>query len=679
MDDDDDFALADSFINFDYAATAAAYSPTTSDNNNNNPPDLPIVESGSSDLDLTVGNSGVQELFQSFSLVENEVNEIENAENRGEIIGNDDNAVEIRSDVIANNDYVNDIVEIRDESEIITNDNVNEIESESTTDSESESESESEDENELEEGEIVDSEVNVNDDSEEITSWGSDDSDDDQSRGRCHRLSNELEDLPWIPPVNVNLGPHHKMLPVGVVTSIVGAKVIVEGVEKHAPLNEGSILWITERQTPLGLIDEIFGQVTSPYYVVRYNSKNYVPEGICKGTLVSFVAEFVNHVLDDKDLYEKGYDEGLSDETEFSDDEKEDEYKKRQKQNKRATNNRNPKTMVNNRKKFPPNNVSVPTMPVAPATPLVAHGHCRPPMPGTGQDFFGAAHGHSSSLPSTGQGFSGTPNLNPPFPPVNGGPNLVTTGVLPNGVPLPPQQSVMPANGFPTNGVSWHPENTQFSHQLPTQGIPYQQQFNPSHRFPPPNAYPGGQPNMYAHGPMNQNQQSPFPQFQAPTKFHPSSIPCNQGGPPNQFNPPTNFHSNSFPGNQGGAPNQFNPPTNFYSNSFPGNQCGAPNQFNPPTNFHSSSISRNQGGPPNQFNAPTNFHSSSISSNQGGPPNQFNPPTNFLSNYCPGNQHPPQSNHQFNPGAYDGRGRTFSAGRGRRPFHRGGRGWRPAR
>ncbi|PNX69779.1 hypothetical protein L195_g064590, partial [Trifolium pratense] len=51
MDDDDDFALADSFINFDYAATAAAYSPTTSDNNNNNPPDLPIVESGSSDLD----------------------------------------------------------------------------------------------------------------------------------------------------------------------------------------------------------------------------------------------------------------------------------------------------------------------------------------------------------------------------------------------------------------------------------------------------------------------------------------------------------------------------------------------------------------------------------------------------------------------------------------------------
>jgi H/ACA ribonucleoprotein complex non-core subunit NAF1 len=405
----------------------------------------------------------------------------------------------------------------------------------------------------------------------------------------------------------------------------------VEGVEKHAPLNEGSILWITERKTPLGLIDEIFGQVTSPYYVVRYNSKNEVPKGIREGTLVSFVAEFVNHVLDDKDLYEKGYDEGTSDEAEFSDDEKEAEYKRMQKQNKRGPTNRNLETRDNNRKKVPPNNVSIP-MPVAPAAPLVAHGHCRPPMSGTRQDFFGAAHGHSSSIPVTGQGFSGTPSLTPPFPPVNGGPNLFTTGVT-NGAPLPPQQPAVPTNGFPTNGVSWHPENTHFSHQLPTQGIPFQQQFNPSHRFPPPNVYPSGQPNMYAQGPMNQNQQSPFPQFQAPTNFHPSSISGNQGGPPNQFNPPTNFHSNSFPGNQGGLPNQFNPPTNF--------------------------------------------HSSSISGNQGGPPNQFNPHTNFHSNSFPGNQHTPQFHHQFNPGAYDGRGRTF--GRGRKPFHRGGRGWRPAR
>lgn len=59
------------------------------------------------------------------------------------------------------------------------------------------------------------------------------------------------------------------------------------------PLIEGSILWITERQTLLGLIDEIFGQVKNPYYAVRYNSE----KGIREGTLISFVAEFVNHVM----------------------------------------------------------------------------------------------------------------------------------------------------------------------------------------------------------------------------------------------------------------------------------------------------------------------------------------------------------------------------------------------
>ncbi|WJX73992.1 hypothetical protein P8452_57709 [Trifolium repens] len=454
MDDDDDFALVDSFINFDYAA---AYSPTTSH--------LPTH------LDLTIRNFGDivvndGEIRGESEIIIDDVNEISEI-----VIDNDDNAGEITIEIMANDGEIrgqteiiingDDISEIEIENdddiyeiEIENIDDIDEIEIESTTESESSSSSSESEDYELEEGEIVDSDVDDSEDgSEEITSWGIHDADDNQFEGRSDRSRNDLENLPRVPPVNVNLGPHHKMLPVGVVTSIVGVKVIVEGVEKHAPLNEGSILWITERQTPLGLIDEIFGQVTSPYYVVRYNSKNEVPEGIHEGTLVSFIAEFVNHVLDDKDLYEKGYDEEMSDELEFSDDEKEAEYKRRQKQNKRGPNNRNPKTMENNRKKVPPNNVSIPTVPVAPAAPLVAHGHCRPPMPGTRQDFFGAAYGHSSSLPVTGQGFSGTPNLNPPFPPVNGGLNLFPTGVLTNGAPLPPQQPAEPANEFPTNGV----------------------------------------------------------------------------------------------------------------------------------------------------------------------------------------------------------------------------------
>ncbi|KEH39077.1 Gar1/Naf1 RNA-binding region protein [Medicago truncatula] len=457
------------------------------------------------------------------------------------------------------------------------------------------------------------------------------------------------------------------MLPVGVVTSIVGVRVIVEGVEKHDPLNEGSILWITERQTPLGLIDEVFGQVKNPYYVVRYNSEKEVPEGIREGTLISFVAEFVNHVLNNKDLYKKGYDasgqydEEVSDEEEFSDDEKEAEYKRLVKQNKRGRNNQSTdRRMENNRKQVPLKDGSITTMSIAHAGSSVAHGHC-PPIQATGQGFIGAAHGHSSPLPCTRQSFFGSTNVNPPFPHANGGPNVFTTGVWPNGGTLPPQQSAM------------YPENTQISQQLPMQGIPlqqqlpmqgipFQQQFNPSQRFPPPTTYPGGQLNMYAdpmhaQGPINQNQWTPIPQFQAPMNFNPNHISGHQGVPWLQFNQPANINPNRIAGNQGGPSLQFNQPANINPNHIAGNQGGPPFQFNPPANFHSNHISGNQGGPPHQFNPPSNFHAVSISDNQ----------------------HPPQFHHQFNPGAYDGPGRAFSASRGRRPFHRGGRGWRPAR
>jgi hypothetical protein len=36
-----------------------------------------------------------------------------------------------------------------------------------------------------------------------------------------------------------------------------GERVIVEGSVQHNPLNEGSILWVTESRTSLGIVDEI--------------------------------------------------------------------------------------------------------------------------------------------------------------------------------------------------------------------------------------------------------------------------------------------------------------------------------------------------------------------------------------------------------------------------------------
>ncbi|KAM5580916.1 hypothetical protein ABKV19_010236 [Rosa sericea] len=218
---------------------------------------------------------------------------------------------------------------------------------------------------ELEEGEISDAEQKGNGSGDEegaevawsdVDIFDEGDEEEEAIKGPI-RSKNELEELPPVPPVNATLEPHHQMLPVGVVLSVVGTKVIVEGVEKHNPLNEGSILWITESRSPLGLVDEIFGPVINPYYMVRYNTESEIPAGIEVGTPISFVQEFADHVLNNKDLYRKGYDasgandEEISDEAEFSDDEKEAEYKRLQKMTKRGMNEQNAGSKKNNRKR----------------------------------------------------------------------------------------------------------------------------------------------------------------------------------------------------------------------------------------------------------------------------------------------------------------------------------------
>ncbi|KAJ6693333.1 hypothetical protein OIU85_004131 [Salix viminalis] len=167
-----------------------------------------------------------------------------------------------------------------------------------------------------------------------MVEWSDVDEEEDAGTVEPIRSKNELQFLPPVPPVHASLELHHQMLPVGVVLSALGPQIIVQGVEKHNPLNEGSILWITEKRSPLGLVDEIFGPVENPFYVVRYNSESEVPAGIHDGTLISFVPEFANHVLNIKNLHKKGYDasgehdEEVTDEAEFSDDEKEAEHKR---------------------------------------------------------------------------------------------------------------------------------------------------------------------------------------------------------------------------------------------------------------------------------------------------------------------------------------------------------------
>ncbi|KAL6618971.1 hypothetical protein ACP70R_034110 [Stipagrostis hirtigluma subsp. patula] len=166
------------------------------------------------------------------------------------------------------------------------------------------------------------------------------DEDDDEPKGPI-RSKHEAEALPPVPKIEIQLESHHQTLPVGAISAIMGERVIVEGSVQHNPLNEGSILWITESRTPLGIVDELFGPVKNPYYLVRYNSEEEVPAGIGVGTNVSFVVEFADHILNMKELYAKGYDGSADndedDEPEFSDDEQEAEYKRSLRQAQRQT------------------------------------------------------------------------------------------------------------------------------------------------------------------------------------------------------------------------------------------------------------------------------------------------------------------------------------------------------
>ncbi|KAM6548564.1 hypothetical protein CsatB_020240 [Cannabis sativa] len=362
-------------------------------------------------------------------------------------------------------------------------------------------------------------------DEEAMVTWSDTDVADEEEDGDGAlkgpiKSKNELEVLPSVPPVNATLEPHHQMLPVGVVLSIIGTQVIVEGIEKHSPLNDGSILWITESRSPLGMVDEIFGPVKNPYYVVRYNSESEVPAGVQAGSLISFVPEFVSHVLNNKDVYKKGYDasgandEEVYDEAEFSDDEKEAEFKRLQKVSKRGMNDQKPMNNKNDKRKVKnraePWKNSKHSSPQAPTD--VGHVPPNQHQHHLSSHLAPVDNANSSTPFIVEQGLSsGTgliPQLRPTaqtacfHPPSN--------GVWGNGMPFQQPQGAFFPGGFPAYGMPWLPQNSQpypFQMAMPNM---FAQQVDPNQRLLSGNLLPGQQSNTlagpaYSQGLMGQN------------------------------------------------------------------------------------------------------------------------------------------------------------------------------
>lgn len=358
---------------------------------------------------------------------------------------------------------------------------------------------------------------------------------------------------------------------------IVGTQVIVEGVEKHNPLYDGSILWITESKTPLGLVDEIFGPVKNPYYMVRYNSESEVPAGIQAGTLISFVPEFATHVLHNKDIYKKGYDasgandEELSDEAEFSDDEKEAEYKKTQKLTKRGNKDEKAGTNRNNKKK---GKNAVEPWKNKQSFPKQTPTSTGQQLPNQQQNHFSLAsalvdHGNRASSFEVGQGLVGSTGLvlRPPPPTAQ---TASSSGVWSNGMPFQPRlQPPSPffQHGFPINTMPWLLQNTnQYPYQRPTaNGMPFNQQVDPSQSLLSAAVLLAQQQNnflgsTYAQGLVGQNSfnQSTFGMGLQGQPFQQTINAGQQGVLSNEFHVEQSYNMpQSIPGNTE-VPQQFN-------------------------------------------------------------------------------------------------------------------------
>ncbi|XP_060187819.1 H/ACA ribonucleoprotein complex non-core subunit NAF1 isoform X2 [Lycium barbarum] len=490
----------------------------------------------------------------------------------------------------------------------------------SSSDEEEDESSSNEEEEEgkvdMEEGEIVGS------DPDEMVAWD-DDEEDTGAKGPI-KSKNEVQVLPPVPEVTATLQPQHQMQPVGVVTSILGAQVVVEGVEKHTPLYDGSILWITESRSPLGIIDEIFGPVKNPYYIVRYNSDNEVPPGIHPGTLISFVPEFSSHILNDNSLYKKGYDaSGENDEEvsedEFSDDEKEAEYKKMLKMKKRGvTNDQKPGNKKKDKRNLKNRSQNWKQHDQGAATD-VQHENGKPSVDQS-QRFIPAASGPldqgirpNASLQGHGK------NITPPFPHMENPLGLAapSNGVWNNGIPYQQPQNMGFPNGLPNMGMPWAQQgHPQQMFQMPTpNALPFEQQINPN--LPSGFMFPGGLPNFGA-GPsfapwpaLGQNVfgQTPLP-MGLPGQFTPT--PMNFGGQVPANGPQSGQNNNSqFTStlmNFGGLVPTNGPRSGQNNNSQPGQFTPTPMNFGGQVPANGPQSGQNNNSGPGYNNGSPNFN-----------------------------------------------------------------------
>ncbi|KAG7396824.1 H/ACA ribonucleoprotein complex non-core subunit naf1 [Phytophthora boehmeriae] len=118
--------------------------------------------------------------------------------------------------------------------------------------------------------------------------------------------------------------------------SVPGLMMTIKSSPGAKPLEDGSVLCLEDR-TVLGCVDEIFGPVLMPMYLVRYENAAKMPQKATINAAVYYPTEHATYIVPE-DIKDKGTDasnifDEEADDTEFSDDEAEAAAKRNRKRN----------------------------------------------------------------------------------------------------------------------------------------------------------------------------------------------------------------------------------------------------------------------------------------------------------------------------------------------------------
>jgi hypothetical protein len=155
---------------------------------------------------------------------------------------------------------------------------------------------------------------------------------DEEGRIEPTRTRNEqdLENM-IVPPIDIEISPEFSLIPVGIIKSIMEKVIVIESlpnaltskpvapspyagmsdvISNSVALDSDTVICLSASRRPLGRIFETFGPVTSPFYVVRFNSRGDIEkfgETARVGAQVSYVREMSCMVVAG-DIRKRGYD-----------------------------------------------------------------------------------------------------------------------------------------------------------------------------------------------------------------------------------------------------------------------------------------------------------------------------------------------------------------------------------